>query len=170
MYDIDGTKGRTLGVSGAIRYWKDNLRIECEYIWMNYDRDKDGSNILSERHTLEKWGISLGVSYFISMSDTDKYNGFEPLFKCSYTTIEDIDDGDGSAASSSDPMGTEDDVNGQEVWEIVFGAKYHFNKHLRVAFNWAMYDLKETRGITNSSRGEGGGMLHAFIFQCIAKW
>jgi len=169
---IDDTNGNQLGVCFGFRHWQNNLRIELEYMWIRYDRDHDVANgILTDREPLEMWGISLGLSYFFALPELglgDKA-GVEPLFRLSYTTIDD-QHGDGSGYGVK-PFGTATDVNGQNIWEVIFGIKFHFNQYLRMDFNWIMYDLAETSsGLTNSERGEGGGIMHAFMFQWVASW
>ncbi len=164
---LDNTSGRAIGVASGFKYWKGNLRIESEYVWMRANRDNEG--IAESATPLEIWGASFGLSYFIAVGDPKQNMGLEPLFKVSYTDVDDKG-GDGTAANVTNPLGTVTDVRGQEIWELVFGAKFHFNKHVRADFNWVMYDLRETRGITNNERGEGGGLLHAFVFQIMTKW
>lgn len=166
---LDHTNGNVIGVAGGFRYWKGNWRIESEYMWMRAERKEDKVNITTDRSDLEIWGASFGISYFFAIGEPKQNMGIEPLFKVSYTDVDDRG-GDGSASATTNPLGTATDVRGQEVWELVFGAKCHFNKHVRADFNWVMYDLRETRGITNSTRGEGGGLLHAFVFQIMTKW
>ena len=166
---LDHTSGRSVGVAAGFRYWKGNWRLESEYVWMRANREEDGAAISADRSALELWGASFGASYFFAIGDPKQNMGIEPLFKVSYTDIDDKG-GDGSASASTNPLGTQSDVRGQDVWEIVFGAKFHFNKHVRADFNWVMYDLRETRGITNNERGAGGGLLHAFVFQFMTKW
>lgn len=161
--NLDDTQGNQLGVSAGLRYWRDEVRFELEYVWIRYNRDWQ-----SELDPLEMWGISAGLSYFFAMGAPDDHMGFEPLFRLSFTTLDD-QKGDGSGYGL--PLGTATDIRGQDVWEITFGAKLHFSSHLRMDFNWILYDLSETSsGLTNSDRGEGGGILHAFLFQFAAKW
>jgi len=166
---LDNTNGRSVGVAAGFRYWKGNWRIEGEYVWMRANRDDDAP--IGESATpLEVWGASLGASYLFSIGEAKKNMGLEPLVKVSYTDIDDKG-GDGTSSNSSDPVGTTTDVRGQQIWEIALGAKFHFNKNVRFDFNWVMYDLKETReSLTNNERGEGGGLLHAFVFQFMTKW
>lgn len=166
--DPDDVGGNTIGVSGGFRYWKDNLRVEGEILRVRYNRNI-GGQIAQRRHPLDMWAASAGMSYFIPIGNPDNKMGLEPLVKFSYTDIDDKD-GDGSAATSAEPNGTPGDVRGQDVWEIVVGAKFHMNKHFRMDFNWVMYDLGHSRGLNNSDSGNGGGLIHAFVFQWLARW
>jgi len=167
--DTDDIGGRTIGVSTGFRYWKDNLRIEGEGMFVNYARNA-GGQLSQNYHTLTLWAASLGASYFFPIGNPDNKMGLEPLLKVSYTDIDDSE-GDGSASGSTNPTGTMSDVQGQTVWEFVVGAKFHANKHIRFDFNWVMYDLSLTQGLDNSdSRNGGGGLMHAFVFQWLARW
>lgn len=167
--DTDDVGGKTMGVSTGFRYWKNNLRIEGEGIYVHYDRNA-GAQLSQNYHTLTLWAASLGASYFFPIGKADNNMGFEPLLKVSYTDIDDSE-GDGSASGSTNPTGTMSDVQGQTVWEFVVGAKFHANKHIRFDFNWVMYDLSLTQGLDNTySRNGGGGLMHAFVFQWVARW
>jgi len=173
--DNDDISGHITGYSVAGRYWKDNFRFEAEAIWMHYERRFEPDGSLSEGVSdFNMFGVSAGASYFIEIGKPESNMGFEPLAKFSYT---DIDDEHGNGTASVDrgpsvgPLGTAGDVLGQNVWEIVVGAKFHVNKHVHFDFNWVMYDLAETSdGLTNNATGEGGGLIHAFLFQWVAQW
>ncbi len=165
--DVDGT---VTGVDAAVTYWKDNLRFEGEFVWVHQERQGASQ--------LNTYGASGAVSYLFSLGDVNfgRYDhpmGLEPVFRLSYTTIED-QNGDGTGGNGPG-LGVQTDVRGQDVWEIVVGAKLHFSKHIRFDFNWVMYDLTENEindaavG-TNSDRGAGGGLLHSFVFQFLARF
>lgn len=166
--DTDDVGGNTMALDAAFRYWKDNLRIEGEAVMVRYNRNS-GGQIPQRRHPLDMWGVSAGMSYFFPIGNPENNAGIEPLVKFSYTDIDDKD-GDGSSLLSTNPTGTPGDVQGQSIWEIVIGAKLHANKNFRMDFNWVMYDLSRTRGLTNSDNRKGGGLIHAFVFQWGLRW
>lgn len=166
--DTDDVGGNTLAIETSLRYWKDNLRIEGEAVYVRYARHAVGQ-IPQHRSPLHLWGVSAGISYFFPIGKTDNKMGIEPLVKFSYSDIDD-ENGDGSASSSTNPTGTPGDVLGQSVWEIVLGVKFHANQHIRMDINWAMYDLERNQGITNNATKEGGGLIHAFICQWYVYW
>lgn len=166
--DLDDTNGRRLGAAGNLHYWKDNWRFEAQYLWIRAERRGMPTGVRN-RSPLELWGFSAGLSYFFAMPEIGEKAGLEPLGKISFTAVEDRH-GDGSG-DGSEPLGTPGDIKGQDIWEFVLGAKIHLNAHIRFDFNWVMYHLKETSyRLTNNARGDGDGLLHAFICQWVARW
>lgn len=170
LADVDDIKGDQLGVDLGFQWWEGNLRIEGEFVYLRLDRDQDYANGLFPRgiEPLELYGVSAAISYFFSCNEDGKM-GLEPLFKFSYTSIDDREAEDATGAANP-PLGTVTDIRGQDIWEVVLGARFHFNEHLRLDFNWAMYDLEITNGFSNNDRGSGGGLLHSFLFQVMARW
>lgn len=163
-FDDNDVSGNQVGVDVGGHYEQDGLRIELEYMFSRFNRDKADYNndgVLDPgMGRLEMWAVSAGISYFIALGDEKQKFGVEPLFKFSYTTID--DDGKRKQIAGSQ-------TDGQDIWEVVLGARVHLNKHTRVDLNWAMYDLSETRGYTNKENG-GGGMIHAGLAQFIFSW
>jgi hypothetical protein len=98
-----------------------------------------------------------GISYFFPLGNSDQGRGVEPLFKISYTSIDDKGELDAGLTL------------GQDVWEIVVGGRLHLNKHAYTAFNWVMYDLEQMRAYTNKE-SSSPTLIHAFLFQFVARW
>lgn len=168
--DVDDTNGRQFGFDFGGRFWRNNLRIEGEIMYVRLERKQDlqGVGILSDRSPLEMFGIAAGISYFFALPMGEGM-GLEPLFKCSFTSIDDRKKQDNSG-SLNPPLGSITDVKGQDIWEIVWGLRFHFNSHVRCDFNYIMYDLKETESGLTNHRNNGDDLLHSFLFQVMARW
>jgi hypothetical protein len=163
-FDDNDTKGRTTGAAASLLYERDNLTIHSEFVWTRFNRERgdEYNGTLATFTPLEMWGFYTTVGYFIPFDDPKEKFGIEPLFKISYTTI---DDNGKRKDASGNVVGA---TRGQDIWEIVFGARVHFNKHFHTTFNWLIYDLKETRNYQPG--GRGGDLIQAFLCQTVLYW
>lgn len=155
-------QGHTTAVSVGGRYHEAPFRIEGEFIWRRLSREfstgRQPQNVM--------WGWYLTGGYLIDMgAEKGDIYGIEPVFKISFIDV----DGDDRS-----------NLVGLSMYEFTSGARFHFNKHLRVEFNWIVSYLDDrgsgvsstipNQGIVSNKDGSSGGLIHTFVFQLSARW
>jgi hypothetical protein len=170
--DVDDTNGDQAGVDFGFQFWRDNLRLEGEFMYMRLARDIDrdpAAVIAARRQDLEVYGISASIAYFFELSEEDM--GLEPFFKLSYTSIDDRKKDDNSTGGIGQPLGTVTNIQGQDIWEVVMGLRFHASRHLRFDLNYLLYDLAEGgSGLSNQTTGHDGRVMSSLMFQFVARW
>lgn len=140
----------------------DRLRIEVEYMFMDWERETGGRRMPH----LQGTGLGLGIMWKHNLTPEIESAGIFPVLKFSYTKLDNKQTNHYSEDTFQNPIG-------QTELCYTIGLGYSFNKHITANFNWVIVDLDEKElygGPKKNTGNQSGSLEQAVFFQLTAQW